>query len=310
MVSVGHRPEDTNATPTREVLVSGHHAATHRGLHWVTQAALVMFSLLTLLGVIALFVLATETERYFAWTIQPPVTAAFLGAAYASGCLLVVLSIRTRSWVNARLPVVTILLFSVLTLIATLLHRDRFHFAAEGGVARPAAWFWLCVYIAVPLVLLIVLVVQQRTPGTDPPRELPLPRWLAGLLIGQGLLLVIVGAILYVAPSSESTLWPWQLTPLTARATAAWVISYGVAAILATWENCLLRLRIATLSYAVFGALELVVVARFPSDVRWSQPSAWLFCIVAVLIIVTGGYGWMLGRRSSNSVAAPGLARR
>lgn len=310
MANVARRLEDTSATPITEVRVSGHRATTHRGLHWVTQAALVLFSVLTLLGVIALFVMATETERYFAWTIQPPVTAAFLGAAYASGCLLVVLSIRARSWVNARLPVVTILLFSVLTLIATLLHRDRFHFAADEGIARAAAWFWLCVYIAVPLVLLVVLVVQQRTPGTDPPRALPLPRSLTGLLIGQGLVLVVVGTILYVAPSSESALWPWQLTPLTARATGAWVISYGVAALLATWENCLLRLRIATLSYAVFGALELVVVARFPSDVRWSQPSAWLYCILAVLIIGTGGYGWMLGRRSSNSVAAPGLARR
>ena len=30
-----------------------------------------------------LFVLATTTEQTFAWTIQPPLTAAFLGAGYA-----------------------------------------------------------------------------------------------------------------------------------------------------------------------------------------------------------------------------------
>ena len=41
----------------------------------------------------------TET---FAWTIQPPLTAAFLGAGYAAGFVLVVLSLRDPVW--ARQP--------------------------------------------------------------------------------------------------------------------------------------------------------------------------------------------------------------
>ena len=48
------------------------------------------------------------------------------------GCVLVAMSIRTDAWVNARLPLVTILIFTVLTLVATLVHIDRFHFSAAG----------------------------------------------------------------------------------------------------------------------------------------------------------------------------------
>jgi hypothetical protein len=44
------------------------------------RALLAVFSVLTALGVVALFVLATATDRFFAWTIEPPLTAALLGA--------------------------------------------------------------------------------------------------------------------------------------------------------------------------------------------------------------------------------------
>ena len=52
-----------------------------------TRRLMGAFSLLTALASVVLFVLSASTEKYFAWTIQPPVTAAFLGAAYAAGCV-------------------------------------------------------------------------------------------------------------------------------------------------------------------------------------------------------------------------------
>jgi hypothetical protein len=274
----------------------------YRGLLPATRAALVAFSLLTLLAVIVLFVFSGETESYFAWTIQPPVTAAFLGAAYGAGFILEVLSIRTRVWVDTRVALVTILLFTVVTLIATLLHLDRFHFGAT-GVARFAAWFWFTIYVVVPPVLAALVIIQARSAGTDPPKRLPLPRWLAGLLLLQGMILLIVGVVLFAVPTTHTVLWPWELTPLTARVTGAWLLSFGAGALLAVWENDVGRLRIAALSYAVFGALELVVVLRFASELRWNEPAAWLFCIIAVLITATGIAGWILALRLRASAA-------
>src|SRR3954452_19919909 len=50
-----------------------------------TRLLLVVFGGLTFLAFLALFVMAGHTDRYFAWPIVPPVTAAFFGAAYAAG---------------------------------------------------------------------------------------------------------------------------------------------------------------------------------------------------------------------------------
>jgi hypothetical protein len=37
---------------------------------------------------------------------------------------------------------------------------------------------WIAIYILVPVLMLIVLAVQARTRGIDPPRSAPLPVWL------------------------------------------------------------------------------------------------------------------------------------
>ena len=39
-----------------------------------------------------------------------------------------------------------------------------------------------------------------------------------------------VGAVMYVEPSTAGDLWPWALTPLTARAVSAFLIGFAAAA--------------------------------------------------------------------------------
>lgn len=49
-----------------------------------------------------LFVLTEHTDRFFAWTIGFPLSAAFLGAGYWAAAVLEFLAARERAWVNAR----------------------------------------------------------------------------------------------------------------------------------------------------------------------------------------------------------------
>src|SRR3954451_10410932 len=166
------------------------------------RVLLVVFGVLTALAVLALYVRPDTTDQFFAWTIKPPLTAAFLGASYVAGCALVVLSLRSTAWVHARAAIVTILVFTVLTLAATLAHLDRFHFGVAAAFPKGAAWFWLAVYIVVPLLLVVMLVLQIRTPGTHPARVHPLPRWLAALLAFEGAVMFVVGVVLFVWPGA------------------------------------------------------------------------------------------------------------
>ena len=266
---------------------------------------LLAFSVLTALAVVTLFVLASQTDATFAWTIQPPLTAAFLGAGYAAGCALVVLSLRDGVWVRTRVPLLTILVFVVITLASTLLHLDRFHFSAEFAdrpmIAQGAAWFWLTIYVVVPVAMLALLLPQERTAGTDPPPRHPVPRVLRGLLGVESAVLTLVGAALFVAPSTAATLWPWPLTPLTARVVAAWLVAFGVATALAAVAGDLERLRTAAIAYTVFGVLVLVAVARFPGTLDWDQPPAWIFVGVAVAVVLTGAAGWRAAPAASRT---------
>jgi hypothetical protein len=268
-----------------------------------TRVILVAFVVLTAVATYELFFQSARTQSGFAWTILPPVTAAFLGAGYGAGCVLTILTLRTRTWADARLTVTTVFVFVVVTLAATLLHLGKFHFHVAGVIPRFAAWFWLGIYLTVPVALAVAIIVQSRRRGTDPPRGRPLPVWLAVPLAAQGAVMLAAGIALFAGPGSAATLWPWKLTPLTARAVAAWLIAFGAAAALALLDRDLRRLRAAAAGYAVFGLLALVAVARFAGQVHWGSAAAVVYLIVVGSVLITGSAGWLLAAR-------PALRRR
>jgi hypothetical protein len=268
-----------------------------------TRAILAAFVVLTAVATYDLFLQPARTQAGFAWTIHPPLTAAFLGAGYGAGCVLTILGLRARTWADARLTATTVLVFVVLTLTATLLHLGQFHFRASGIIPQFAAWFWLAVYLTVPLGLTAATTAQTRRRGADLPRDQPLPIWLAIVLAAQGAVMLTGGIALFADWHSAATLWPWTLTPLTAGAIAGWLISFGVAAILALLERDLRRLHAATAGYTVFGLLELLAVARFAGQIHWASPAAIIYLTVASSVVAAGSAGWLLGNR-------PALMRR
>lgn len=81
------------------------------------------------------------------------------------------------------------------TLLPTLLYLDRFHPAVDDVPARAAAWIWLAVYIADPILLTTALVLQWRAPGEDPPRTTPRRSGYRSTLLASALVIGVVGAI-------------------------------------------------------------------------------------------------------------------
>lgn len=250
------------------------------------QRLLAAAALLVFIIGIPLFVATTATATFFAWTIPTPLTAAFLGASYwAAGVMELMASRQTRRC-NSRIAVPAVLLFTVLTLVVTLIHLGHFHFDAEAPITLATTWAWLIVYAVVPVIMALILVLQRRRPGEDPPRTAPLSRGLQWMLLAQGTILAAVGLALLLAPRTIAPLWPWSLMPLCARAIGAWLVSLGVAAAHAAWENDYQRIRPAAASYLVLVALQLVALARFPGDFAWGSRAGMLY--LAFL-------AWMLG---------------
>lgn len=246
---------------------------------------------LVALAAFQLFVLTDHTGEYFSWTIEPGLTAAFLGAGYLASVFFEGLGARERDFADARITVPAVLTFTVLTEIATLLHLDKFHFGEPFIWAGAAAWAWILSYTCVPIALIVLLIGQLRTPGVDPPRTAPIPPVAVWFLRFQSAILLIFGAVLFLAPERAGAFWPWALTPLTGQAVGAWLLGVGVGAMHASIEADLVRIRPGLVAFAILGAFELIALVRYPGDVDWSKPSAWYYLAFLVSILAVGVLG-------------------
>lgn len=260
---------------------------------------------------IPLTLLTEQTDTYFAWTIKSFLTAAFLGGAYWASGVLELLASREHVWARGRVAVPAVLVFTTLTLVATLLHIDRFHFGSANLITVIGTWVWLAVYAVVPPLMLVLLIRQQRVPGDDPPRRFPLPGWMRALLLLDVTVMVLFGVLLFVLPTSVTPLWPWALTELTGRAVGAWLIGLGIGAGQVVWENDLERARPVLASAVVFSLLQFIALARYAVEFDATRPSAWLYLFFLLNFLVIGAYGWYAARgvTSEPTVApAPGGA--
>jgi hypothetical protein len=264
---------------------------------------------LAAVGFFDFYVAADSTADYSPWTINPPMSAAFLGAGYAAGFVLFLQAIRERLWVRTRIAFLTVWEFTVFSLIATLMHDDKFHFDTGPGVARAAAWFWLAVYAGYPLVVGILMVVQERMRGNDPPVTRPHPPLLIAVLVAQGTVMIAVGIALFVKPLSMNDWWPWTLTPLTARSIAAWFLALGIASFHAILERDLPRLRPAAVTYVVFAIVQFTAVLRWRDDFDWDSGWSWVYVGWLASVALVGLYGIIASRPSAAGAPTVDLTR-
>jgi hypothetical protein len=238
---------------------------------------------LTLLGGFFAFVLAGQTEDWFAWTITPDLSAAFIGAGFWGTTVAAFLASRERYWDRAWivLPAVTTLM--LLSLAATFMHHDRFDFESFFG------WAWLAAYVAFPTVLLVAVSEQRRAVGGPSPRQ-PFPRWMTWVLAALGTVIVAAAIALFLQPEATAGLWPWALTPLTGRIVGAWLAGIGLAAAAAAWEGCWRRFYPGAAWFAAVGVFELLALALHNGDVDWT-PYGWVYLAVVAAITAVGAAG-------------------
>jgi hypothetical protein len=259
---------------------------------------------LTLVGGFLAFVLASETEDWFAWTITPELSAAFLGAGFWGTAIAAFLAARERYWDRSRsvLPPVTVLM--LLSLAATFIHHDRFDFGSVFG------WAWLAAYLAFPTVVLVIASEQRRAVGGPSPRQ-RFPVWMTWALALLATTLVAAALALFLQPEETAELWPWPLTPLTGRIIGAWVAGIGVGAGLAAWEGCWRRFYPVAAWMAGVAALQLLALAVYGGDVDWGEPYGWVYLGVVLDVLTLGAAGVAvvhlgvnLGQRAPNTASS------
>ncbi|MBI4788797.1 MAG: hypothetical protein HY782_17330 [Chloroflexi bacterium] len=170
-----------------------------------------------------LFLLPNQTSVYFAWTIKNPLTPVFMGACYTSAGIVVLLALKSDRWSVARMVMPSVMIFAVTMLIAVPLHLNIFNWS------HPIAWAWFAVYlIAAPVSIALFLITER----SHRPREMTGPRVAPMAVPVMALfaaLLAIVGLALYLIPQQIASIWPWPLTPLTARVIGGWILAVSTS---------------------------------------------------------------------------------
>ncbi len=290
---------------TAPVAATAPTAATTPGMRRILWIA----GLLVLAQSLPLTLLTTRTDRFFAWTIDVPLTAAFLGAGYAAATVLEIVAARQAAWARTRTAVPGVLVFTTLTLLVTLLHLDRFHLADVDLLTRTVTWAWLVIYVVVPPALALTWWRQSRTGGGPVPADVPgrtLPTALRHGLGLQGLVMGVLGLLLLVLPADGARLWPWPLTVLTAQAVGAWLVGLAVLA-LDLWRADRLGAGVAALpACLLLAVLQLVAVARFRATLEWGDLATWLYLAFLLSLGAVGVAGSAALWRPASGVG-PGL---
>lgn len=260
---------------------------------------LVVATVLVFLAGTSLYLAPTQTQTWFAWTVNPPLTASFLGAAYWASATVEATSARVGAWANARVAVPGVLSFTVVTFVVTVVHLDKFHLGGDVPPrTRAIAWAWLAIYALVPVLLAVLWVRQQSVAGVDPARTRPLPTWLRAAVAAMGALLAVGGVALLLAPDAAGQQWPWELTPLTARAIGAWLLGLGVSACAVAVEADAVRARPVAVGAVALAALAAGALVRHSGTVDWSSAGARLLGAALLVWAVLGAAIIACERRS------------
>jgi hypothetical protein len=225
-------------------------------------AALVVFIILVP-AVIVLWGTPGETADRWAWTIEPDLTPIFLGAGYGAGAYFFWRTFRAPRWHPSSAGVLGAAVFAALMLIATLIHWDRFNHGDAPFLAAFAFWGWTIVYIIAPLV---VFALWWRNRATDPREPAPGEPLMSGavLLAARAFAVValVAATIFFLSPTTAIDVWPWELTPLTARVLASFTAQVGVGALVLSFDHRWSTWRLIVQTFFVATVLLLVGAAR------------------------------------------------
>lgn len=225
-----------------------------------------------------------DTQTNFAWPIKPVVMAAVLGAFYISTAPVFLLMLLARRWEMVRVMVLPGVIFTTVLLLVTFVHWDKFL------VSSIPFYVWFASYILPPPIFLWAYLWHQRRAAlSSPPRD-PLPLWLYRTLLVCGGLITLVALLGLFFPQLLMANFAWRLTPLTTRSLCGWLMAVGTLLLSMVHENDRTRVRLATPMLILLLPALLVQMARYSSQVNWSNPMLWVGLGFFALIGLCGLY--------------------
>jgi hypothetical protein len=256
-------------------------------------------------AVVLLYLLPGNTDETFAWTIQPPLSAMFLGCAYIGGIVFFVHVLRSARWHRVKYGFPAVLVFATLLSVATFLHWDRFHFGHISFVT------WLTLYVTTPVLVLAAILLNWRADtGAIDERDYAIRRAPRVVIALVGIVAFACGLALFVDPAPLVDAWAWQLTPLTARMVGAILTLPGMVNVWllvdARWSafRWIFQAQIASLV-----AIAVAILFRL-GDIEWQRPAGLAFVAGIAVSLAAFAVFYAYCERQSTAAKARADGRR
>ena len=243
---------------------------------------------------IILYFAPGQTAALFAWKLQPTMSAMMLGAAYAGGIYFFTGVLAAAQWHRVKIGFPPVITFASLLGIATLLHWDRFNHM------HISFWAWAGLYFTTPFLVLFVWLRNRREdPGALAAGDVAIPqalRWFIGA-VGAGTL--VISVLLFVSPERMIALWPWTLSPLTARVASAMFALPGLVALGIALDQRWSAAQLILQAQAFSIVLILIAAWRAWGEFDPANPASILFVggLTAFLVGIVLLYVWMTAPR-------------
>lgn len=219
------------------------------------------------------------------WLV-PPLHARFLGAVYLSAAVLLAGGVLARNYVEVRVMILLITIWTGMLFILSLVHFAEFDFSH-----RPV-WFWFGAYLVYPLIGLWYLwrnrSLNEKAAGSA------LTASFRGYLQVQGAVFTLLALCLLLVPGLMVAVWPWKITLLLAQIYSAPFLAYGVCSLLLSRQQAWLEVRLVVIGTFVlaFGALLASFIHRGLFSV--TAPATWIWFGVFLTVIIA--LGWLSAR--------------
>ncbi len=232
------------------------------------------------------------------WPLTP-FNARSLGAVYLAAAVSVTLMVLIDRWDPARTILSTILGFTSIVLIISLIEMDRF------DLGLPGSWGWFLLYIILPINCIYQLWRSRNEP-TDMTMRLgsawPVVLWGSAGLFGA------YTAGLLIAPRAFTGFWPWPVDDFHGRMYSAAFLSAAIGFYCVARHRRPIDMFAIGITHVFAGMLPIVglLIVDASRDVLvWSDGGLWLWSSAFAGLSVLGAAMVARSRREFSSLPLP-----
>ena len=124
------------------------------------------------------------------------------------------------------------------------------------------------------------------------------------LVVAVGLLALATGLALFLAPGTMNDLWPWPLTPLTARVIGA-TFCLGGAGVGVWFDPRWTSMRVMLQVEILMLVLMLIAAVRARDELIRSHALAWPLLLGSLLMLAGSAYLWLTYEHHPRPVRGP-----